>query len=365
MASSSTAPSCGIRFIGNSGLKVSNLCLGAMTFGSTEGALFHLPGQTDEAAAHALLDKFAEMGGNFIDTADLYSAGRSEEYVGSWLAKQDREKFVIATKVRFPTGPGPNDVGLSRKHILNNVELSLKRLKTNYIDLYQTHAWDAGTPLEETLSTLTDLVRQGKVRYLGLSNVSGWQLQKIIDLTKYKGYEPFVSLQVEYNLMCRETEWELQEVCKHEGLGILPFSPLKGGWLTGKVTKSGAPEGSRIQHYETNKQQRPPMFRDFASEEKTWKIIDTLKAVAGETGKTVPQVALKWVLHQQTVSSVIIGAKKMEQLLDNIRAGDESWQLSADQLKRLTEASDIVPLYPYSLQGLIQQGRHRNGPLVI
>jgi aryl-alcohol dehydrogenase-like predicted oxidoreductase len=167
-----------------------------MTFGSTEGALFHLPGQTDEAAAHALLDKFAEMGGNFIDTADLYSAGRSEEYVGSWLAKQDREKFVIATKVRFPTGPGPNDVGLSRKHILNNVELSLKRLKTNYIDLYQTHAWDAGTPLEETLSTLTDLVRQGKVRYLGLSNVSGWQLQKIIDLTKYKGYEPFVSLQV-------------------------------------------------------------------------------------------------------------------------------------------------------------------------
>lgn len=336
-----------------------------MTFGSTEGALFHLPGQTDEAAAHSLLDKFVEMGGNFIDTADVYSAGRSEEYVGSWLAKQDREQFVIATKVRFPTAAGPNDVGLSRKHILNNVELSLKRLNTSYIDLYQTHAWDEGTPIEETLSTLTDLVRQGKVRYLGLSNVTGWQLQKIIDLTKYKGYEPFVSLQVQYNLMSRETEWELQEVCKREGLGILPWSPLKGGWLSGKITREGAPEGSRVQFYQTDTANRPRFFRDYSAEEQTWEIIDTLKAVAGETDKTIPQVALKWLLHQETVSSVIIGAKKMEQLTDNIVAGDDNWQLSADQLKRLGEVSDIMPLYPYSFINGVQQGRKRSGPIIL
>ncbi|XP_062510949.1 1-deoxyxylulose-5-phosphate synthase YajO-like [Corticium candelabrum] len=364
MATFSSSSKCGVRYIGNCGLKVSNLCLGALTFGSTEGAMIHLPGQSDEAASHAILDKFVEMGGNFIDTADIYSAGRSESIVGSWLQKQAREQIVIATKVRFPMGAGPNDVGLSRKHILSAVEESLKRLNTSYID-HQTHAWDDGTPIEETLSTLTDLVRQGKVRYLGLSNVTGWQLQKIIDLTKYKHYEPFVSLQVQYNLMCRETEWELGEVCKREGLGILPWSPLKTGWLTGKVTRSGAPEGSRVEHHGKDDTTKPPYFRDYAKEEQTWQILDVLKAVAEELGKSIPQVALKWLLHQETVSSVVIGAKKMEQLVDNMGAGDDSWKLTADQLKRLGDVSDIMPLYPYSMIDAVQVQRRRNGLLVL
>ena len=215
------------RFMGKTGLRVSDLCLGAMTFGR----------EADEKLSHQMMDRFVEAGGNFIDTANVYSLGLSEEIVGSWLQTQHRDDLVIATKVRFPMGPGPNEVGLSRKHILASVEASLRRLHTDYIDLYQVHCWDPITPLEETLSTLNDLVRDGKVRYIGASNYSGWQLQKAIDLSKQMGWEPFTCLQPLYNLLDRSLEWELIPLSLNEGVGVIPWSPLRGGWLSGKFRR--------------------------------------------------------------------------------------------------------------------------------
>ncbi|XP_065840538.1 1-deoxyxylulose-5-phosphate synthase YajO-like [Oscarella lobularis] len=349
-----------LRYLGDCGVKVSNICLGAMTFGEQSS----LGVQCDEQLSHSLLDKFVAFGGNFVDTADIYSGGNSEKIVGSWLKKQEREKIVLATKVRQPTGTSPNDVGLSRKHIMFAVEESLKRLDTPYIDLYQTHCWDDGTPLEETLSTLTDLVRCGKVRYLGLSNVTGWQLQKIIDLTKTKPYEPFVSLQVQYSLMCRQTEWELQDVCKREGLGILPWSPLKGGWLTGKMTRDGgAPADSRAAWADEKKRQSEatPGFSTYSNDEKVWNLLDVLQSVAKETGRSQAQVAIRWLLYQSAVSSVVIGAKTLSQLEDNCAAGFDDWTLNEDQLKRLGEASDVPIPYPWNMTWRLQAGRKRDG----
>ena len=215
------------KFMGKTGLRVSELCLGAMTFGR----------EADEALSHKMLDMFVEAGGTFIDTADVYSQGVSEEVTGEWLAKQKRDDFVIATKVRFPMGDGPNEAGLSRKHIMAGVEASLKRLKTDYIDLYQVHCWDEKTPLEETLTTLNDLVRRGLVRYIGASNFTGWQLQKAVSLSKSLGLEAFTCLQPQYNLLCRSTEWELIPLCEAEGIGVIPWSPLRGGWLSGKFKR--------------------------------------------------------------------------------------------------------------------------------
>lgn len=215
------------RFLGKTGLKVSELCLGAMTFGWT----------TTEEDGHKILDKFVDAGANFIDTADVYSEGRSETIVGNWLKGQTRDQVILATKVRYPAGKGQNDVGLSRHHILKGVEDSLRRLKTDYIDLYQVHAWDNATPLEETLSTLDGLVKSGKVRYIGASNFNGWQLQKALDMSRYLGWEPFICLQPLYNLMDRSIEWELVELCQIEGVGIIPWSPLRGGWLSGKYKR--------------------------------------------------------------------------------------------------------------------------------
>ncbi|CAH1255009.1 KCNAB2 [Branchiostoma lanceolatum] len=230
------------RFLGGSGLKVSSICLGALTFG--EWALF--PGQCDEAASHAILDRYVELGGNFIDTADNYAGGKSEEIIGTWLAKQEREKLVVATKVRLSTGKGINRVGLSRHHIMQSIDDSLRRLRTDYVDLYQIHLWDKAVPIEETLSALNDLVRAGKVRYLGASNVTGWQLQKIVDLSKSMGLNKWISLQANYNLLSRGIEWELTDVCREEGIGIIPWSPLTGGLLTGKYKREGdPPEGTR------------------------------------------------------------------------------------------------------------------------
>lgn len=214
-------------YLGRSGLKVSEVCLGAMTFGR----------EADEATSRRMLDAFAERGGNFVDTADVYGAGTSEEVVGRWLAGQDRDQWVIATKVRFPSGPGVNEVGLSRKHVLASIDASLRRLQTDHVDLYQIHCWDRGTPLEETLTTLDTLVRQGKVRYVGASNLTGWQLQKAVDLSRQLGLEAFVSLQPQYNLLARPTEWELVPVCLAEGIGIIPWAPLRGGWLSGRYRR--------------------------------------------------------------------------------------------------------------------------------
>jgi aryl-alcohol dehydrogenase-like predicted oxidoreductase len=200
------------RYLGKTGLKVSELCLGSMTFGR----------EANEEISPQMLDRFAEVGGNFVDTANVYSLGVSEEIVGRWLKDKDREDFIIATKVRFKLGEGPNDVGLSRKHILAAAESSLRRLRTHYIDLYQVHCWDETTPLEETLSTLDSLVQSGKVRYVGASNYSGWQLQKAIDMSRQRGWEPFCCMQPQYNLICRSTEWEVLPVCRSEGLGVIP-----------------------------------------------------------------------------------------------------------------------------------------------
>jgi aryl-alcohol dehydrogenase-like predicted oxidoreductase len=226
------------RYLGATGLKVSELCLGAMTFGR----------EASEDESHRMLDRFADAGGSFIDTANVYGAGTSEEILGRWLAGRPRDECIIATKVRFPMGKGPNEVGLSRKHILASVEASLRRLRTDYIDLYQVHSWDGMTPLRETLSTLHTVVRSGKVRYLGASNFSGWQLQKAIDTSRQMGWEPFVCLQAQYNLLTRTPEWEILPVCQNEGLGVIPWSPLRGGWLSGKFRRGmeGPPADSRV-----------------------------------------------------------------------------------------------------------------------
>lgn len=324
------------RFLGKTGLKVSELCLGSMTFGR----------EADEETSWRILDRFVEAGGNFIDTADVYSQGVSEEIVGRWMKDKRREDLIIATKVRFPMGDGPNDVGLSRKHILAAVEASLRRLNTDYIDLYQVHAWDDATPLEETLSTLDDLVRSGKVRYIGASNFSGWQLQKAIDISKQMGWEPFRCLQPLYNLLDRSTEWELIPVCINEGVGVIPWSPLRGGWLTGKYRRGmeKPPEGTRVKVAE---EQGWSESWSRYNNERTWRVIDELLAVAEEIGKTPAQVAINWLLRQPGVTAPIIGVRNLEQLEDNL--GASGWALSEEHVKRLSEVSAVELPYPYDV----------------
>jgi aryl-alcohol dehydrogenase-like predicted oxidoreductase len=333
------------RFLGRTGLKVSELCLGAMTFGR----------EASEEMSYQLLNRFAEAGGNFIDTADVYSSGVSEEILGRWLQKQHRDDFVIATKVRFPMGKGPNDVGLSRKHILAGVEATLRRLNTEYIDLYQVHAWDNSTPLVETLSTLNTLVQNGKVRYLGASNYSGWQLQKAIDVSRQMGWEPFTCLQPLYNLLDRSAEWELLPVCQNEGLGIIPWSPLRGGWLSGKYHRGMAapPEGTRVETAE--KQGWSESWRAYDNEH-TWQVLDALLATAEESGKTPAQIAINWLLQRPGVTAPIIGARNMEQLEDNL--GASGWSLGEAQMDRLNQAGEQQPLpYPYDAINNAQRRR--------
>jgi aryl-alcohol dehydrogenase-like predicted oxidoreductase len=324
------------RFLGNTGLQVSELCLGAMTFGRENEA--------SESDSHAMMDQFVARGGNFIDTANVYSTGVSEQIVGTWLKNQRRDDLVIATKVRFPMGDNPNDLGLSRKHILNSVEASLRRLQTDYIDLYQVHCWDPRTPLAETLSTLNDLVRRGLVRYLGASNFSGWQLQRAIDLSRESKWEPFVCLQPQYNLLCRSTEWELVPLSLAEGLGIIPWSPLRGGWLSGKFHRGmvAPPSGSRIEIAEQ---------RDWGEKwsaynnEQTWHLLDELHAVAKAAGRTPAQTAINWLLRKPGVTAPIIGARRIDQLETNL--GSVGWTLTDDQIARLDAASDVSLPYPY------------------
>jgi aryl-alcohol dehydrogenase-like predicted oxidoreductase len=329
------------RFLGRTGLKVSELCLGAMTFGR----------EASEADSVAILDCFAEAGGNFIDTADVYSFGVSETIVGRWLKNKPRDSFVIATKVRFAMGEGVNEVGLSRKHILAGVDASLKRLGCDYIDLYQVHSWDPATPLEETLATLDTLVKQGKVRYLGASNFTGWQLQKAIDLSRWHGWEPFASLQPLYNLLDRELEWELLPVCRNEGLGVIPWSPLRGGWLSGKYRRgmTAPPANTRVK--EAAERGWSESWTAYDNEH-TWTVVDALVAVADETGKQPAQVALNWLLRQPGVTAPIIGARNMNQFVVNL--GATGWSLSDEQLARLDHASARPLPYPY---GYIQKKR--------
>jgi aryl-alcohol dehydrogenase-like predicted oxidoreductase len=331
------------RYLGKTGLKVSELCLGAMTFGR----------ETTPEDSHAIMDKFVEAGGNFIDTADVYSRGVSEEIVGDWLSKQQREDLVIATKVRFPMGDGVNEVGLSRKHILDGIDKSLKRLKTDYIDLYQVHCYDYDTPLEETMQTLNSLVQQGKVRYIGVSNFKGYQIQKANDIAKAHGWEPFTCLQPLYNLLDRFLEWELTEVCEYEGMGIIPWSPLRGGWLTGKYRRGEAlPDDGRIKKASAEGWSES---WDNYNTERTWNIIEAVVEIAEELGKEPAQVALNWVKDRPLVTSPIIGIRTMKQLESNL--GAIGWKLSDDQLNKLNTASEMsLPYYPY---GFVENGRNR------
>jgi aryl-alcohol dehydrogenase-like predicted oxidoreductase len=324
------------RYLGRTGLKVSELCLGAMTFGR----------EADEGSSHRMLDMFVEAGGNFLDTADVYSQGASERVVGSWLARQRRDDLVIATKVRFPMGSGPNDAGLSRKHIVAGVEASLRRLGTDYLDLYQVHCWDPGTPLEETLSTLDDLVRQGLVRYSGASNFSGWQLQKAIDMSRAAGIEAFSCLQPQYNLLCRSTEWELLPLCRAEGVGVIPWSPLRGGWLSGRFRRGmSAPEpGSRIERAEAEDWSEKWSNYD---NEHTWGVLDALHEVAEQVGRHPAQVAIRWLLQRPEVTAPIIGARDAAQLEANL--GSVGWTLEESAMHKLDVASDPGLPYPYDV----------------
>ncbi|BCY12036.1 aldo/keto reductase [Actinoplanes sp. L3-i22] len=321
------------RYVGSSGLKVSELCLGTMTFGN----------EADEVTSHALLDRYVEAGGNFIDTADVYNDGASEEIIGRWLARTSRDDVVVATKFFWSTGSGPNDNGAGRKHILAAVRDSLRRLRTDYIDLYQIHAFDEGTALEETLSTLDGLVRSGLVRHLGVSNYAAWQLQKSIDVARFRGWEPFVALQPLYNLLDREIEHELVPVSLNEGVGIIPWAPLRGGWLTGKYRRgmTSAPPGTR---WEADKQ---PWLGDWdrSVDERTWSVTDTLLAVAAELGRTPAQVAVRWLLQRPGVTAPIIGARSVAQLDDNL--GAVGWSLDDKSMELLTGAGDQPLPYPY------------------
>ena len=323
------------RQMGRTGLRVSELCLGAMTFGR----------ETTEEDSFKILNRFIEAGGNFIDTADVYTDGMSEEILGRWLRDKNRDDFVIATKVRFRTGPGTNDIGLSRKHILAGVENSLRRLGTETIDIYQIHMWDPATPLDETLGTLDSLVKSGKVCYLGASNVAGYQLQKAIDLSRANGWESFTCLQPLYNLLDRSIEWELLPVCRNEGVGVIPWSPLRGGWLSGKYRRgmSAPPAGTRIEDAE--KHGWSERWSEYATD-RTWDVIDTLLAVAEEVGKTPAQVALNWVLNHPGITAPIIGVRTMAHLEDNL--GAAGWALSDGQMARLNQASATPLPYPYN-----------------
>ncbi len=321
------------RFMGRTGLKVSELCLGTQTFGW--GA--------DEPTAHALADRFVEAGGNFFDTSNIYNQGQSETMLGSWLKRRgERSRFVIATKVFFRTGDGPNDTGLSRKHILDQVESSLRRLQTDHVDLYQMHCFDASTPLEETLRALDDLVRAGKVRYIGASNYAPSQLARAIMLSAQYGWSRFDCLQAEYSLLVRSTEWELLPLCRDQGIGLICWSPLAGGWLSGKYRRDQPPPpDSRV-----GRADRWDDLPEQRESERTWRIVDALREVAAERGKTPAQVALNWLLQQPGAIAPIIGTRTIAQLDDNL--GSIGWALSGDELARLDAASAIPLPSPYN-----------------
>jgi len=333
------------RYMGRTGLLVSELCLGAMTFGR----------ETSEADSYAIMERFWEAGGNFIDTADVYSQGISETIVGKWLKDKPRHDLVIATKVRFPMGEGPNDAGLSRKHILAGVEASLKRLGTDYIDLYQVHMWDPGAPLEETLATLDSLVRSGKVRYIGASNYAGYQLQKAVDLSLQHGWEAFSCLQPLYNLLDRSVEWELIPVCEREGIGVIPWSPLRGGWLSGRYRRgmSAPPPNSRV---EDATQRGWSEAWEVYDNERTWTILDALFEAAQALGKSPAQAALRWLLEKPCVTAPIIGVRSMAHLEDNL--GAAGWQMPAEIQEKLDKVSAMTLVYPYNFLSRFQ-GRRR------
>ncbi len=335
------------RQLGRSGLKVPELCFGTATFGGG-GDFFRAWGETDVAEATRLIDLCMEAGVNFFDTADVYSQGLSEEILGAAIKHLPRPSLLISTKATFSFGEGPNECGSSRAHLTRQIEGSLKRLQTDYIDVYHMHAFDALTPIEETLNTLEEFVRQGKVRYIAASNFSGWHLQRSIDISAHYGWARYVAHQVYYALIGRDYEWELMPLGLAEGLGALVWSPLGWGRLTGKLRRGKPlPKVSRLH----KAAEGGPVVED----EYLYRVVDALDAVAAEVSRTVPQVALNWLLRKPTVASVIIGARNEAQLRDNLAAA--SFTLSREQVAKLDEASTPQVPYPYWHQ---RQFQNRN-----
>jgi aryl-alcohol dehydrogenase-like predicted oxidoreductase len=336
------------RQLGKSGLRVSTVTLGTMGFGGTGWA--SAVGHIDVEGARRQIEICREAGVNLFDTADVYSAGLSEEILGQALGK-NRDEVLIATKVRGEMGPGPNDGGLSRYHIVRAAEASLRRLDTDYIDLYQVHEWDGLTPLEETLSALDALVQSGKVRYIGSSNYTGWQLMKSLWISDRDGLEPFVSEQIYYSLQARDAENELVPIAIDQGLGILVWSPLAGGLLSGKYRRGQeAPEGTRRFEGWTE----PPVH----DEDRLYDTVDQLVVIGQEHGVSVAQVALAYTLAKPAVTSVIVGARTEDQLRDNLGAAEVT--LSEDEMRRLDAVSGVPLLYPYWHQA--NTGGERLGP---
>ena len=324
------------RQLGHSGLKVPVLSFGTGTFGG-KGEFFAAWGNSDVAEATRLIDTCLEVGVNFFDTADVYSQGASEEILGKAIAGR-RNSVLISTKATFPMGQGPNDLGSSRYHLIQACEASLRRLRTDYIDIYHLHGFDQLTPIEETLHTLDTLVESGKVRYIACSNFSGWHLMKSLAISEKYGWARYVAHQAYYSLIGREFEWELMPVGIDQHVGTIVWSPLGWGRLTGKIRRNQPlPAVSRLH---TTAEKGPPV-----DDEYLYKVVDALEEVARETGKTIPQVALNWLLQRPTVANVVIGARNEEQLRQNL--GAVEWNLSSDQVQRLNSASDRTPIYPY------------------
>ncbi len=338
------------RLLGKSGCAVSELCLGTMTFGA----------ETDEAGSHEQLDLFVESGGTLVDTADVYSAGVSEEIIGRWLADRPAdvtESVVLATKGRFATDSRPNGNGLSARHLTRALDASLGRLGVDTVDLYQVHAFDPHTPMEETLRTLDGFVQAGKIRYYGLSNFTGWQLTKAVLTARALGLREPVTLQPQYSLIVREIEWEVVPAALDAGMGLLPWSPLGGGWLSGKYTRDQRPTG------ETRLGEDPGRGMeayDRRGSDRTWRIIDAVERVAADRGTSMAEVALAWVNNRPAVVSTILGARTTEQLAANLKAA--GLELTAEEQASLDEASDLAATdYPYGELGIDQRSRELAG----
>jgi aryl-alcohol dehydrogenase (NADP+) len=322
------------RPLGESDLTVSVFGLGTMTFGA----------EADEETSHALLDRYVEAGGAFLDTADVYARGMSEEIIGRWLTRRRAaDSLVVATKARFAMSDDPADRGAGRAHLERAVEASLRRLGVDAIDLYQIHAWDPVTPIEETLETLDDFVTAGKIRWIGVSNFMGWQLERAVLTARHRGWAPVVSLQPQYNLLTRDIELEVVPVCLEENIGLLPWSPLGGGWLTGKYSAYERPAGATRLGVDPD---RGVEAYDLRNNDHTWRVVEAVRTVAAERGVTMSQVALNWVRQRAGVSSVLLGCRNISQLEDNL--GALEWELSSAEMERLNEISAPgIPTYPH------------------
>jgi aryl-alcohol dehydrogenase-like predicted oxidoreductase len=341
------------RQLGRSGLKVPELCFGAGTFGANN-EFFKAWSETSQEEADRIVGICMDAGLNFFDTADVYSNGSSEEALGKALSHHKREDLLISTKTTFRFGEGPNNTGSSRYHIIQQLNGSLKRLGTDYVDVYHMHAFDALTPADEVLSTLDQFIREGKVRYIACSNFSGWHLMKSLSTSERYGWAKYVGHQVYYSLIGRDYEWELMPLALDQGVGALVWSPLGWGRLTGKIRRGHPlPKDSRLQtQVVVDNGPRP-------DDEYVYKVVDALDEVAKETGKTVPQIALNWLLGRPTVSTLVIGARNEEQLKANLAS--VGWKLDAEHVKKLDAASEVPKAYPYWHQ---TQFADRNPPPV-